>query len=132
MCIFHQGVIHPVIARIIWTDHQNSLSPYRFCNKTYSDCNTLEGSKFYNKIYILDFAGGGAVHLLGILPRFQTLRQNRWIINSLLINHEGCITCSYYNWILYSLFYVTHLRVVYTYLLHMFQVKYNEITHPQI
>ena len=67
-----QGVIHPVIARIIWTDKDTSLSPYRFCNESHPlnlNCTVLDDLDFGNRMYILDFAGGGAVHLLGMLPR---------------------------------------------------------------
>jgi Amt family ammonium transporter len=61
------GIIHPVIARIIWSDSEHSLSPYRFCNESevsqnYS-CN--EEMNLGQRLYVLDFAGGGAVHLLG-------------------------------------------------------------------
>ena len=63
---FLQGIVHPAVAKLIWTDHRNSLSPFRYCtypwlkDSTPFPCN----STLYN-YYILDFAGGGAVHLLG-------------------------------------------------------------------
>ena len=56
-----QGIIHPVVALFIWSDDCNSLSPYRFCHHHCLDCST-----FKMKAYFLDFAGGGAVHLLGL------------------------------------------------------------------
>ena len=74
-----QGIIHPTVAQIIWSDEcKFSLSPYRFCyfpdNERYQkdhkcswDCNRdpLDPPSFREKVYILDFAGGGAVHLIG-------------------------------------------------------------------
>ena len=68
-----QGIIHPAVARIIWSDHCDSLSPYRFCyyvdnplqeNHTCSwSCS--DTASFWNRLHVLDFAGGGAVHLIG-------------------------------------------------------------------
>ncbi|XP_065919159.1 putative ammonium transporter sll1017 isoform X2 [Dysidea avara] len=55
------GIIHPIVALFIWSDNCHSFSPYRFCR--HLDC--LHCSSFQNKAYFLDFAGGGAVHLLG-------------------------------------------------------------------
>ena len=66
-----QGIVHPVIARLIWSDSCHSLSPYRFC--TYNDTTTTTACNYgctanltlTDRLYVLDFAGGGAVHLLG-------------------------------------------------------------------
>lgn len=70
-----QGIIHPVVARIIWSDDCASLSPYRFCDygpalprSNKQDCGYNCNSTLNNlgeKLYVLDFAGGGAVHLIG-------------------------------------------------------------------
>lgn len=55
------GIIHPVIARFIWGGSPSDfLSPYRFCDKKV-DAN----APLLDRIYLLDFAGGGAVHLVG-------------------------------------------------------------------
>lgn len=69
------GIIHPIVARIIWSDHCDSLSPYRFCNYLSNplqadhncswDCGSGDGASFRQRLYVLDFAGGGAVHLIG-------------------------------------------------------------------
>ena len=69
-----QGIIHPVVARIIWSDQCDSLSPYRFCeysdsafhNKTGCGYNCTTEFGLGSRLYILDFAGGGAVHLIGM------------------------------------------------------------------
>ena len=70
---FLQGILHPIIARIIWSDACSSLSPYRYCdfgdqqNSSVAcgyDCTQQLG--LTQRLYVLDFAGGGAVHLLGI------------------------------------------------------------------
>ena len=54
------GIIHPFVARIVWgADLQDFLSPYRFCGRS----NIRED--YWGRIYLLDFAGGGAVHLVG-------------------------------------------------------------------
>jgi len=68
-----QAFIHPAVARIIWADEEISFSPYKFCDyvnytkySTYSwreHCHKEGFSK--DKVYILDFAGGGAVHGIG-------------------------------------------------------------------
>ena len=62
------------MARIIWADDKDSLSPYRYCdyreykNKTFSWKDHCDEDGFnMNKVYILDFAGGGAVHGIGML-----------------------------------------------------------------
>jgi ammonia channel protein AmtB len=67
-----QGVIHPLIARLIWSDKCTSLSPYRFCTDfnnftTSYACNygCNEALSLHQRMYVLDFAGGGAVHMLG-------------------------------------------------------------------
>lgn len=68
---FISGIIHPLIARLIWSDKCSSLSPYRFCsdhsNITTDACNygCTEDLPLIRRLYVLDFAGGGAVHLLG-------------------------------------------------------------------
>ena len=63
-----QGIIHPIIARLIWSNRRDSLSPYRFCNQLSAAQNysCTESMPLQTRLYILDFAGGGAVHLLGI------------------------------------------------------------------
>ena len=71
--LHYQGIIHPVIARLIWSDQASSLSPYRFCSNStiYNDNAVTQGFTCVHKqplsdrLYVLDFAGGGAVHLLG-------------------------------------------------------------------
>jgi len=59
-------VIHPAVAHIIWSDHKKSsfLSPFRFCDHSRGH-DDLDCDSFSSKVYFLDFAGGGAVHLLG-------------------------------------------------------------------
>jgi Amt family ammonium transporter len=63
------GVIHPLIARLIWSDKCESLSPYRFCSNSTdsSACNygCSQSLGLRQRMYVLDFAGGGAVHMLG-------------------------------------------------------------------
>lgn len=71
-----QGVIHPMVARWIWaiSDSANPapfatgwLSPYqsRYClNQTQFE-HLNETADSIKNMYVLDFAGGGAVHLLG-------------------------------------------------------------------
>jgi Amt family ammonium transporter len=64
------GIVHPLITLLIWSDHCNSLSPYRFCQNRNNSClfscyETEELSFIPDKLYMLDFAGGGAVHLVG-------------------------------------------------------------------
>ena len=68
-----QGILHPIIARIIWSDDCSSLSPYRYCD--FGDQQNSSVACGYNctqqlgltqRLYVLDFAGGGAVHLLGV------------------------------------------------------------------
>ena len=79
-CCFVQGIIHPLVARMIWSDQhcEHSLSPYRFCNYNMSDpkagcghnstycTQSHEDENLMQRMYVLDFAGGGAVHLIGI------------------------------------------------------------------
>ena len=66
-----QGLLHPIVARIIWSDDCQSLSPYRFCKyidtTNYQSCGYScdESLSLSKRLYVLDFAGGGAVHLLG-------------------------------------------------------------------
>lgn len=76
-----QGIIHPAVARIIWSDQCETLSPYRYCDYRNSlsmkkihncswsplDCNSMDDLSYGYRLYILDFAGGGAVHLIGRL-----------------------------------------------------------------
>ena len=50
------------MALFIWSDKCHSYSPYQFCDSV--NC-TINCSSFNDKAYVLDFAGGGAVHLLG-------------------------------------------------------------------
>ena len=69
----HQGILHPLVARVIWG--YSLLSPFRFCDKpwdpnytrSYNDCVSTSCSScpIFDKLYAIDFAGGGAVHLLG-------------------------------------------------------------------
>ena len=75
-----QGIIHPLVARMIWSDKhcEPSLSPYRFCNYNLRDPKSACGHNstyctqpqddegLMQRMYVLDFAGGGAVHLIGI------------------------------------------------------------------
>ena len=70
---FLQGILHPIIARIIWSDACNSLSPYRYCDfgndqnsSVACGYNCTQQLDLAQRLYVLDFAGGGAVHLLGI------------------------------------------------------------------
>ena len=75
ICLVHlQGIIHPTVAFFIWTGSCDSYSPYRFCQPEncddYSTCKScrksIDCTSFTDKAYFLDFAGGGAVHLLGM------------------------------------------------------------------
>ncbi|KAL5463208.1 hypothetical protein EMCRGX_G032087 [Ephydatia muelleri] len=60
------GIIHPIIVLIIWSDVSQSISPYRFCVGMLPDYNcTLAAPSFLKSMYVLDFAGSGAVHMLG-------------------------------------------------------------------
>jgi Amt family ammonium transporter len=82
---FISGIIHPAIARLIWSDDCNSLSPYRFCNtNSNTTCNYGCDSSLSlsQRMYVLDFAGGGAVHMLGgiaalIISLFAKLQEYR-------------------------------------------------------
>ena len=59
---FVSGLIHTTIARYIWGGGKDDfLSPYRFCNENI----TQNGSNYFGNLYVLDFAGGGTVHLVG-------------------------------------------------------------------
>ena len=77
-----KGIIHPAIARVVWSDGCSSLSPYRFCN-----FDELHGSNtsacgygcsqqlgLGQRLYVLDFAGGGAVHLLGMCGMWRVFQ----------------------------------------------------------
>ena len=56
------GIIHPVVARIVWgADASDFFSPYRFCTTP----DSVKPVTYWERIYLLDFAGGGAVHLVG-------------------------------------------------------------------
>ena len=58
------GIIHCTVARFIWGAGPAAfLSPYRFCN--YNGTNISRLASFSDRLYLLDFAGGGAVHLVG-------------------------------------------------------------------
>ncbi|XP_065829790.1 putative ammonium transporter sll1017 [Oscarella lobularis] len=70
------GFIHPMVARWVWGGSANAttflgpafLSPYRklFCrNNSYDGINITHLYETENNMYAVDFAGGGAVHLLG-------------------------------------------------------------------
>ena len=69
-----QGIVHPAVAYFIWSCNCSSYSPYRFCQPDncddYSTCQycrkNIDCTSFKDKAYFLDFAGGGAVHLLGM------------------------------------------------------------------
>ena len=66
MLFYFQGIIHPLIARLIWGNKPTALlSAYRFCAETipYDVCD--KELSFDQRLYVLDFAGGGAVHLVG-------------------------------------------------------------------
>eukprot|EP00731_Ephydatia_muelleri_P027904 Em0019g777a len=58
------GIIHPIIVLIVWSDLPQSISPYRFCVGMDYNC-TLATPSFLRSMYVLDFAGSGAVHMLG-------------------------------------------------------------------
>ena len=61
---FVSGFIHCVVARFIWGAGPSAfLSPFRFCLPDGTQINN--SSSYFEKIYVLDFAGGGAVHLVG-------------------------------------------------------------------
>ena len=61
---FVSGLIHCTIARFIWGSNPGAfLSPYRFCQPNGSTY--YNESSYFERIYLLDFAGGGAVHLVG-------------------------------------------------------------------
>ena len=58
------GIIHCTVARFIWGAGRAAfLSPYRFCNNHGTNVSNL--TSFSERLYLLDFAGGGAVHLVG-------------------------------------------------------------------
>ena len=87
-----QGVIHPLIARLIWSDKCTSLSPYRFCTNFNNftapyACNygCSETLSLHQRMYVLDFAGGGAVHMLGIYSTVLE-RMQHWYIAKM---HSG-------------------------------------------
>ena len=62
---FVSGLIHCTIARFIWgSDPGAFLSPFRFCQPNGTSFNQISSS-YSEKLYLLDFAGGGAVHLVG-------------------------------------------------------------------
>ena len=67
-----QGIIHPLVAKIIWSDDCIAKSPYRFCSFASSNernCSWTQlgsDSSYWDRLYILDFAGGGAVHGIGV------------------------------------------------------------------
>ncbi|XP_064402709.1 uncharacterized protein LOC135348427 isoform X3 [Halichondria panicea] len=89
------GIIHPIVARIIWSDDCNTLSPYRFCDygpyhpsTNKPDCGyncTASLTSLGDRIYVLDFAGGGAVHLIGgmcglmvcLFAKYQDWKDNK-------------------------------------------------------
>ena len=60
------GIVHPIIGRIFWGADQgiDFLSPYRFCESPTGPI-INDNSSFLERIHVLDFAGGGAVHLVG-------------------------------------------------------------------
>ncbi len=62
-----QGIVHPAVARLIWAGHRYTLSPFRYCTYPWHKPNYTFtcGKSVFDSYYILDFAGGGAVHLLG-------------------------------------------------------------------
>lgn len=60
------GIVHPIIGRIFWGADRgiDFLSPYRFCDLS-GVTSVTNNSSFIERIHVLDFAGGGAVHLVG-------------------------------------------------------------------
>ncbi|XP_062514921.1 putative ammonium transporter sll1017 isoform X2 [Corticium candelabrum] len=70
------GIIHPMVARWVWAISSDKdpapfrsgwLSPYqrRYCFNESAYRQLNETGLHLNNMYVLDFAGGGAVHLLG-------------------------------------------------------------------
>eukprot|EP00731_Ephydatia_muelleri_P027873 Em0019g746a len=67
------GLIHPLLALIMWSDNCNSFSPYRFCIDKDPSIGCIGGTygltsnppSFQQRMYVLDFAGSGVVHMVG-------------------------------------------------------------------
>lgn len=72
-----QGLIHPLLALIMWSDNCNSFSPYRFCIDKDPTVGCIGGTygltpnppSFQQRMYVLDFAGSGVVHMVGKYQR---------------------------------------------------------------
>lgn len=96
------------MARIIWSDHCDSLSPYRFCDYLNNplqknhhcswNCDDADVG-FRGRMYVLDFAGGGAVHLIGTIVSCDVLQRY-----SASVRHTGgtvliqaLCACSYHR-----------------------------------
>ena len=79
-----------MIARLIWSDVESApYSPYRFCNQKIPElCNET----FSERMYILDFAGGGAVHLVGTVISKHSLH---WIVLIIVIIRPYHKLCMY-------------------------------------
>eukprot|EP00731_Ephydatia_muelleri_P027903 Em0019g776a len=67
------GLIQPLLALIMWSDNCNSFSPYRFCINKDPSIGCIGGTygltsnppSFQQRMYVLDFAGSGVVHMVG-------------------------------------------------------------------
>jgi Amt family ammonium transporter len=85
------GIVHPFIAWLMWSNHPRSLSPYRYCQYPWSTSPDLNSSNFpcdspLHEYFAVDFAGGGAVHLLGgtaglvvcLFAKFEKWRRDKF------------------------------------------------------
>ena len=72
-----QGLIQPLLALIMWSDNCNSFSPYRFCINKDPSIGCIGGTygltsnppSFQQRMYVLDFAGSGVVHMVGMYQK---------------------------------------------------------------
>ncbi|KAI6653547.1 Ammonium transporter 1 member 3-like [Oopsacas minuta] len=92
---FVSGLIHCTVARIIWGGGPEAfLSPFRFC---IDFNNIINGTSYTDRLYLLDFAGGGAVHLVGgvaaltltLFVSFQLWMDRRGKDNDDNVNHHN-------------------------------------------